>query len=188
MAYQSIHTGTDIDDGISINSTQNDRLTNLENKSNSYLPLSGGTMAGAINMNSQPISGLNNPTEDSQAANKEYVDKIADDLAEVISKYPKVLQVPEINTSNTTITFTVRPQIVLCIAHGYDKYPETVPGASAYLIAINSQSNADIGAVLLSNSSPNESLIISALNISGQTLTVTWKRSSNRICWFIPFA
>jgi hypothetical protein len=32
MAYQSIHTGTNIDDGISINTTQNNRLTKLENK------------------------------------------------------------------------------------------------------------------------------------------------------------
>lgn len=32
MAYQSIHTGTSIDDGISINSTQNTRLNNAETK------------------------------------------------------------------------------------------------------------------------------------------------------------
>ena len=31
-------------------------------------------MTGAINMNGQPISGLNGPTEDTQAANKAYVD------------------------------------------------------------------------------------------------------------------
>lgn len=31
MAYYSIHTGQAIDDGISINATQNSRLTNLEN-------------------------------------------------------------------------------------------------------------------------------------------------------------
>ena len=31
-------------------------------------------MTGAINMNGQPISGLNYPTEDTQAANKGYVD------------------------------------------------------------------------------------------------------------------
>lgn len=38
------------------------------------LALSGGIMEGSINMNGQPLSGLNAPTEDSQAANKEYVD------------------------------------------------------------------------------------------------------------------
>ena len=38
------------------------------------LAVSGGDMTGAINMNGQPISGLNDPTEDTQAANKGYVD------------------------------------------------------------------------------------------------------------------
>lgn len=38
------------------------------------LPTSGGTMAGPINMNGQPISGLNPPTEGAHAANKGYVD------------------------------------------------------------------------------------------------------------------
>lgn len=38
------------------------------------LPASGGDMEGPINMNGQPISGLNPPTEATQAANKGYVD------------------------------------------------------------------------------------------------------------------
>ena len=38
------------------------------------LPTTGGSMTGPINMNGQPISGLNGPTEDTQAANKAYVD------------------------------------------------------------------------------------------------------------------
>lgn len=38
------------------------------------LAASGGDMTGAINMNGQPISGLNDPTEDTQAARKGYVD------------------------------------------------------------------------------------------------------------------
>lgn len=38
------------------------------------LAVSGGTMAGEINMNGQPISGLNDPTEATQAARKGYVD------------------------------------------------------------------------------------------------------------------
>lgn len=38
------------------------------------LPLSGGTMAGSIDMDGQAITGLSNPTEDSQAANKAYAD------------------------------------------------------------------------------------------------------------------
>lgn len=38
------------------------------------LSIKGGVMEGGINMNGQTISGLNNPTEGSQAANKAYVD------------------------------------------------------------------------------------------------------------------
>ena len=38
------------------------------------LPVAGGTMKGAINMNGQPIKGLNDPTKDDEAANKGYVD------------------------------------------------------------------------------------------------------------------
>lgn len=57
MAYYSIHTGQAIDDGISINATQNSRLTNLENNDkileneintlkNKVIPISqGGTGA-----------------------------------------------------------------------------------------------------------------------------------------------
>ena len=41
------------------------------------LAVSGGDMEGAINMNGQPISGLNDPTEDTQAARKGYVDTTA---------------------------------------------------------------------------------------------------------------
>ena len=38
------------------------------------LPSTGGTMTGPINMNGQPISGLNDPTGETQAARKGYVD------------------------------------------------------------------------------------------------------------------
>ena len=38
------------------------------------LPATGGTITGPINMNGQTLSGLNAPTEDTQAANKGYVD------------------------------------------------------------------------------------------------------------------
>ena len=41
------------------------------------LAVSGGDMTGVINMNGQPISGLNDPTEDTQAARKGYVDTTA---------------------------------------------------------------------------------------------------------------
>lgn len=57
--------------GVSPDSTGNVPLT----ASDVYaLPTSGGSMEGPIIMNGQPISGLNDPTEDTQAARKKYVD------------------------------------------------------------------------------------------------------------------
>ena len=45
------------------------------------LPSAGGDMTGPINMNGQSISGLNSPTEDTQAATKGYVDgRTAEDI------------------------------------------------------------------------------------------------------------
>lgn len=44
------------------------------------LPTTGGAMTGAIAMNGQPISGLNDPTENDQAARKKYVDDKANAL------------------------------------------------------------------------------------------------------------
>lgn len=41
------------------------------------LPSAGGDMTGAINMNGQKISGLNDPTGDTEAARKSYVDNLA---------------------------------------------------------------------------------------------------------------
>lgn len=44
------------------------------------LPTTGGAMTGALSMNGQPISGLNDPTENDQAARKKYVDDKAGEL------------------------------------------------------------------------------------------------------------
>ena len=41
------------------------------------LSLDGGNMLGPLNMNGQPLRGLNEPTENTAAANKGYVDKAA---------------------------------------------------------------------------------------------------------------
>lgn len=57
--------------GVSPDETGNVPLTSADVGA---LAVSGGDMDGAINMNGQPISGLNNPTEESQAARKGYVD------------------------------------------------------------------------------------------------------------------
>ena len=59
--------------GVSPDATGNVTLTAADVGA---LAASGGDMTGAINMNGQPISGLNDPTEDTQAANKGYVDEV----------------------------------------------------------------------------------------------------------------
>lgn len=53
------------------------RINNLDIELNNYLLKNGGDMTGTINMNGQPISGLNDPTNDTQAARKGYVDAAA---------------------------------------------------------------------------------------------------------------
>lgn len=45
-----------------------------------YVPTSGGTMEGPINMNGQRLTGLNAPTEDDEAVSKGYVDAIKPNL------------------------------------------------------------------------------------------------------------
>ena len=59
--------------GVSPDETGNVTLTAADVGA---LPLSGGDMTGEIRMNGQPISGLNDPTEETQAATKAYADKM----------------------------------------------------------------------------------------------------------------
>ena len=59
--------------GVSPDATGNVTLTAADVGA---LAVSGGDMTGAINMNGQSISGLNDPTEDNHAARKSYVDKM----------------------------------------------------------------------------------------------------------------
>lgn len=54
----------------------------LDASSVKALPISGGTMQGAINMDGQKIKGLNAPTDNNEATNKKYVD---DGLAEKVN-------------------------------------------------------------------------------------------------------
>lgn len=67
MAYKSNFTGNSIDNLLT-------RTNNLDTELNNYLLKNGGTMTGVINMNGKQISGLNDPTETTQAARKGYVD------------------------------------------------------------------------------------------------------------------
>lgn len=59
--------------GVSPDPTGNVTLTAADV---SALSVSGGDVTGEIRMNGQPISGLNDPTEDTHAARKSYVDKM----------------------------------------------------------------------------------------------------------------
>lgn len=47
----------------------------IEKLSREYLPVAGGIMTGPIDMNSQAITGLNDPIGETEAARKAYVDK-----------------------------------------------------------------------------------------------------------------
>lgn len=46
-----------------------DKLKEINNKFNNYLPLSGGTMNGQINMNNKKITGLSNAVNNTDAVN-----------------------------------------------------------------------------------------------------------------------
>ncbi len=59
--------------GVSPDETGNVTLTAADVGA---LAASGGDMTGEIRMNGQPISGLNDPTEETQAATKSYADKM----------------------------------------------------------------------------------------------------------------
>ena len=80
-SYSCAYNG---DDGSGAVSTvcgigpDSDANINLTAENVSALPTSGGDITGEIRMNGQPISGLNAPTEDTQAANKGYVDSRTD--------------------------------------------------------------------------------------------------------------
>ena len=60
------------------------------------LPSNGGDMTGAINMNGQKISGLNDPMGDTEAARKSYVDNL-------IATVPKKRVVSSANISSLSI-------------------------------------------------------------------------------------
>lgn len=59
-----------------INITVPTKLSNLTDDvvSGKYLPLTGGTLTGNININNKTITNLKAPTADTEAANKKYVD------------------------------------------------------------------------------------------------------------------
>lgn len=73
VAYAGINGTGAVSTVNGVNPDETGNVT-LEASDVGALAVSGGSMTGSINMNGQPISGLNDPTEDTQAANKAYVD------------------------------------------------------------------------------------------------------------------
>ena len=53
-----------------------------------YLPLTGGTMTGNININNKTITNLKTPTADTEAANKKYVDDSKLSIVGTSTTYP----------------------------------------------------------------------------------------------------
>lgn len=58
--------------------THDDMNSAIAESVKNCLPISGGGLTGELRMNGNPISGLIEPTEESQAVNKAYADKIAE--------------------------------------------------------------------------------------------------------------
>lgn len=59
------------------------------------LPISGGTMSGDINMGNNKVTIVGNPTDNTDAANKQYVDAVADSILPEVTELDdgKILQV-----------------------------------------------------------------------------------------------
>lgn len=76
--YSTSRNGIDGSGSVSsVNKVSPDETGNVQLVASDIgaLPSSGGDITGEIRMNGQPVSGLNTPTDDTQAANKGYVDQ-----------------------------------------------------------------------------------------------------------------
>lgn len=58
----------------------NDKVNSLDTTTNAALPKSGGTMTGAIDMGNNKITDVPSPTNDTDVANKQYVDSVVPNL------------------------------------------------------------------------------------------------------------
>ena len=109
-----------------------------------YLPKSGGTMTGAINMNGQKVSGLAEPTEDNDAVRLVDLQNINPDLPGDLSLAPKLL------TSFTTKTSS-------SIDTEYDvtipSFPRRIPYMLLFVLEPTVQENRRIATVEI-NSTP----------------------------------
>lgn len=70
------------------------------------LESTGGDVTGEIRMNGQPISGLNEPTKATQAANKGYVDRSIDDAILYISTAAVTLSLPASGWAGDSAPYT----------------------------------------------------------------------------------
>ena len=54
-----------------------------------YLPFLGGTLRGNLNLDSNTLSGLPNPTQDSEAVSKKFLEDNTISLTEAVKRYAK---------------------------------------------------------------------------------------------------
>lgn len=74
--------GTPSNSGDIVNKSYVDtQITNISNSINNYLPLSGGTMSGNINLGNHSIINVANPINASDVANKSYIDNTIESLS-----------------------------------------------------------------------------------------------------------
>lgn len=94
------------------------------------LPKSGGTMSGAIAMGSKKITGLADPTDNGDAANKKYVDDAASGLIKEATG--------TIGTSATTVTVNFSGTFINAYAkmNGSIVLLDIAPGASSVVFTV----------------------------------------------------
>jgi len=89
-------------DGVDI-ATRDAVLTTTTVIANAALPLSGGTMSGAIAMGACKITNLSNPTADQDAATKCYVDSVGSGLVDSVTAGNGTICVDNTDPANPTV-------------------------------------------------------------------------------------
>ena len=91
--------------GIESSVSEDGLLSQIAKEMNKLLPLSGGTMTGAINMNGKSLYNVKTPTQDTEAAHKKYVD----DAKAESAKYTDSKHLPFTATISTNWTGSSAP-------------------------------------------------------------------------------
>lgn len=133
-------------DGVTSNIQTQLNAKAASNHTHSYLPLSGGTLTGALNMSSQKITSLAVPTESTDAANKSYVD------SQISSNAKTYTGTTPISVSGTTISHST--------AAGYKHIPSG--GSTGQVLRYQSSGTAQWGKET-----------VSGIRVSAGTLTVS---------------